>query len=726
MKRAAPLFFAGLFGLGACSDLNPVDAAARDGLAPGEVKLNEVAAEARDFVPGQIVVRFRPGAARSEVAQQHRAQKKRDMLLERMEVLEVEPGQELEIAAQLSRNPNVEFAEPDWITRLGPCEVSTACNLPDGQFFHYKWDLHNTGAVLTQTTGKTDADIDWSETFDYLGGNSFAGEAVIGVLDTGIRPTHQAFAGKIKGGRRFLNDGVASTNYTDDHSHGTHVAGIAAGIGTGAVPGVGYGRNIKLLVGKVCNSAGTCPSSATADGIVWMSDNGANVINMSLGSFGGNPDGSGSAAQLAALRYAASKNVLPVCATGNDDGKATNGYKGGVGYPARFSECMAVGATSWSDTKASYSNYGPEIEISGPGGDGNPLGTGNSLILAALQTGDGSYGWKAGTSMAAPQVAGLAALLYATGTTNADAIRQRLKETADDVDAPGWDNRTGAGRINAYRAITGQDPGAAPVARPVNAATGNKGVAMAFDGTASFDPNGKAIKSYAWNFGDESSASNTAATAQASHTYLRAGTYTVSLTVVDAANLASTTTSLVVIANLAPALTAFSGAQLLQGESYAAAGSFADADPDQWTATVDYGDGAGSQPLALDGTRFALAHRYTTAGTHTVTVTVRDDDGGTGSGAATVTVWTPQRAIDGMLVSTIRDAGLPAGMTTALTATLNAAQASLDQGNLAAANGQMQAFIRQVDAMARGRQLTPAMGADLTAQANRVIASMNR
>jgi subtilisin family serine protease len=725
MKRAAPLFFAGLFGLSACSDLSPVDSS-RDALAPGGVKLNEAVAEAQEFVPGQIIVRFRPGAARSEIAQQHRAQKKRDMLLERTEVLEVEPGQELEVAAQLSRNPNVEFAEPDWITKLGPCEVSTACNLPDGQFFHYKWDLHNTGAVLTQATGKTDADIDWSETFDYLEGNSFAGEAVIGVLDTGIRPTHQAFAGKIKGGRRFLNDGGAVTNYLDDHSHGTHVAAIAAGVGTAAVPGVAYGKNIKLLVGKVCNSAGSCPSSATADGIVWMADNGANIINMSLGSFGGNPDGTGSAAQQTALRYAAGKNVLPVCATGNDDGKATNGYNGGVSYPGRFPECMAVGATSWSDTKASYSNYGQEIEISAPGGDSNPLGTGNSMILAAIHTGDGSYNWKAGTSMATPQVAGLAALLYATGTTNADAIRQRIKATADDVGAPGWDNRTGAGRINAYRAITGQNPDAAPVATPVNAATGNKGVAMTFDGSASYDPNGKVIKSYTWNFGDAGSASNTATTAQASHTYLRAGTYTVSLTVVDAANLTNTTTSTVVIANIAPAISAFSGATLLQGESYAAAGSFADADPDQWTATVDYGEGAGSQPLALDGRSFALSHGYSAAGTHTVTVTVRDDDGGAGSRTAAVTVLTPQRAIDATLLRTIRDAGLASGITTALSATLTAAQASLDQGNLAAANGQMQAFIQQAEAMIRGRQITPAMGADLTARANRVLASMNR
>jgi serine protease len=717
MKRAAPFFLAGLAGLSACSDMNPV--AGRDALSPGAVSLNATVSADEDIVPGQIIVRFHPGAARSEIAEQHRARKKADMLLPRTEIMEVPVGQEAEIAAQLSKNPNVEFAEVDRIAKLGPCEVSTSCTLPDGQFFSYKWDLHNTGMVLTQPSAKADADMDWAEAFDHLGGTAFEGSAVIGVLDTGIRTTHSQFVGKILGGRRFLNDGLPVTNYNDDHSHGTHVAGIAAGLGTSAVPGVGYGKNIKLLVGKVCNSAGSCPSSATADGIIWMADNGANVINMSLGSFGGNPDGTGSAAQLAALRYAVGKNVLPVCATGNDDGKA-NGYTGGVGYPARFDECMAVGATNWGDTKTTYSNYGPQIEISAPGGDTNPLGTGNSFILAASHNGDGSFSFKVGTSMATPQVAGLAALLYATGTRDAAAIRQRMKATADDVEAQGWDNRTGAGRINVYRALTGQNPNAAPVAKPVNAPTGNKGVAMAFDGTTSFDPNGRAIKSYAWNFGDAASASNTASTAQATHTYMRAGTYTVTLTVTDAANLTDTRTSTVVIANLAPSISAFAGATLLQGESYSATGSFADADPDSWTATVDYG--AGSQPLALVGKSFTLSNRYTDAGTHTVTVTVRDDDGGVGSRSATVTVWTPQQAIGATLLDDV--AGLE--QATAFSAPLQAAQASLARGDLNAANGQMRAFINHVEASVQGRRLPASTGAQLIAGANRIIASMNR
>jgi subtilisin family serine protease len=223
--------------------------------------------------------------------------------------------------------------------------VLDACNLPDGQFFHYKWDCTTPGMAphageqaarrrhrLVGGTGSTF----WAATTSPAGPSSASSTP-------GIRPTHQAFTGKIQGGAPLPERRRRVDELLDDHSHGTHVAGIAAGIGTAAIPGVGYGRNIKLLVGKVCNSAGSCPSSSTADGIVWMADNGANVINMSLGSFGGNPDGTGSAAQQAALRYAASKNVLSVCATGNDDAKSTNGYTGGIGYPARFPECMAVG-----------------------------------------------------------------------------------------------------------------------------------------------------------------------------------------------------------------------------------------------------------------------------------------------------------------------------------------------------------------------------------------------
>jgi serine protease len=728
MKRAFPLFLAGVTGLSACSDLSPV----ATGLGvESPVSLNVSAAPA-EIVPGQIIVRFRPGAARSEIAQQHRARKKGDMLLERTEILEVPVGEEAAIAAQLSRNPNVEFAETDEIMRVGPCETSLSCDLPNGDLALWKWDLHNPGTMdMTLqgwgivTTGKVDADIDWAETYDHLGEN-FAGSAVIAILDTGIRTSHPAFAGKIVGGRRFLSDTLTAgkTNVTDDQGHGSHVAGIAASRGDVRIPGVGYGNNIKLLIGKVCNSAGSCPSSSTADAIVWAANNGANVINMSLGSFGGNPDGTGSAAQQAAMQYALSKESLPVCATGNDDNKP-NGYTGGIGYPARFPECMAVGATNWSDAKASYSNYGAQIEISAPGGDSNPAGNAASFILAPLHSSN-SYTWKSGTSMATPQVAGVAALLYATGMTRASDVRARMIQTADDLEAAGWDNRTGAGRVNAYRAVTGKNPNAAPVAAPGSGYAGNKGVAVQFDGSASNDPNGKPV-TFAWNFGDPGSgAANSSTLASPAHTYLRAGTYTVTLTVTDAAGLASTTTTTAVIANIAPNVSAIAGATLLPGERYTAAGSFADADPDTWTATVDYGDGAGPRGLALSGKSFSLSHVYTAAGSHTVLVTVADDDGGAGTSSASVTVLTPQQGVQATLLGPVAASGLGSGTVTALSAPLQAARDALDRGNLTAATQQLEAFTNQVEAQVRSGRMTAAMGADLSAAATRVIASINR
>ncbi len=173
-------------------------------------------------------------------------------------------------------------------------------------------------------------------------------------------------------------------------------------------------------------------------------DNGAHVLNLSLG--GGAP----SAATQAALQYALSNNVLPICATGND-GAAT------VSFPAAFPECMAVGSTGWGDERASYSNYGPQVEVTAPGGDVSDQAP-HSYILSSWYTTNTAYAYAAGTSMATPQVSGLAALLRATGMTSASAIRSRIRATADDLGPAGWDSEYGDGRINVYRALTQMDP----------------------------------------------------------------------------------------------------------------------------------------------------------------------------------------------------------------------------------------------------------------------------
>jgi thermitase len=443
-----------LFVAAACSDLSPTDPA-----QPSSAVLSGNP-EIPEYVAGQVLVRFRPGAARNEIAQQNRARPKEELLMERVWILEVEEGEELEVANNLRMNPNVEFAEPNFIYRVVPCETGD-CTLPNDPNFGAKWDLHNTGFITDATgtvvaqTGQQGADIAWLEAKEYLENNGgVSGSAVIAIIDTGIRATHQDLAGKVIGGRNFFPPNCilifcwgtpVPGNWADDQGHGTHVAGIAAarannGLG---VPGVAYMDDVKLLAVRVCGtSLGICNAAAITNGIVWAADNGAHVLNLSLG-------GAASAATQSALQHAVSRGVLPICASGNDG-------SGSVSFPAAYPECMAVGSTGWGDTRASYSNFGPQIEVTAPGGD---VGLApHSYILSSHHASNTAYAYMAGTSMAAPQAAGLAGLLRASGITSAAEIRDRMRSTADDLGAPGFDNQYGHGRINVYRALTQMDP----------------------------------------------------------------------------------------------------------------------------------------------------------------------------------------------------------------------------------------------------------------------------
>jgi subtilisin family serine protease len=412
-----------------------------------------------EFVPGQILVKFTPGANRSAIAEANRARPKEALLAERIWLLEVDEGEELQIANNLRMNPNVEFAEPNYIYSVIPCETGD-CTAPDDLAFGAKWDLHNDGFIYNQTsevvaeTGLAGADIAWLEAYEYLQNQGGAYQnTVVGIIDTGIRANHQDLTGKVLGGRNYcpsllcLIGTVNPNNWADDNGHGTHVAGITGAHGNNGlgVTGVAYMNEVKFLAVKVCGGPlGLCNAAGITNGIIWAVDNGAHVLNLSLG--GGAP----SAATQNALQYALNNNVLPVCASGNDGAET-------VSYPAAFPQCMAVGSSNWSDERATYSNAGPEVEVAAPGGDVETAP--HSYILSSWYTNDTAYAYAAGTSMATPQVAGLAALLRATGVSSSAAeIRQIIKDTADDRGAPGFDNAFGYGRINVYRALTQQDP----------------------------------------------------------------------------------------------------------------------------------------------------------------------------------------------------------------------------------------------------------------------------
>ena len=185
----------------------------------------------------------------------------------------------------------------------------------------------------------------------------------------------------------------------------------------------------------------------------------------------------------------------------------------------------------------------------------------------------------------------------------------------------------------------------------------------------------------------------------------------------------------VAVRNVAPAVNPFPGATILLGETYTSAGTFTDPGTDTWSATVDHGDGAGAQPLALDGREFALAHEYVTSGRLTTTVTVGDDDGGVGSNTATVVVLTPQQALAVLAadVDALAAAGrLSTGDASALSATLAPAVRHLERGQATPATNQIEAFVHKAEALVRSGRLMRAEAVPLTAYAGRIVRSIAR
>jgi len=361
------------------------------------------------YAPGEIIVQFRPlvpqGVIKS-LTQGAGAQIKERLFLPRTFVLKVPPGHEENLIRTLSQNLLVSYAEPNF--------KAYALEVPNDPYFSKQWGM-----------SKVQGPEAW--------GISHGSSAVkIAILDTGIDKDHEDLAAKT----------VARVNFTDSSSdddlygHGTHVAGIASAI-TGNSTGVaGLGYEASLMSVKVLDDSGSGYYSWVANGINWAADNGAKVINLSLGG------SSGSTTLKNAVDYAWSKGVVLACAAGN------NGNSSRV-YPAYYTPCIATAATDSNDQKASWSSYGSWVDVAAPGVDiystfpNHPYAINKNL----------NYDYASGTSMATPHVAGLAGLLfgYNLGLSNSQ-VRSAIETYADDIAGTGtyWSQ----GRINAYRSLS--------------------------------------------------------------------------------------------------------------------------------------------------------------------------------------------------------------------------------------------------------------------------------
>ena len=378
-------------------------------------------------VPGHVIVRFLESVGEPEIDQElkkHDAKvaKKLDKL--GVLVLNVPPGREESIVSSLSRNPSVEYAEVD--------SIAYALFEPNDPEFPKQWGLNNIGQVVVTSTGKTDSDIDAPESWD-----TTLGGVRVAILDTGIDQDHEDISSKVVLDENFTN----SPTVDDLYGHGTHVAGIVAASTNNGIGVAGGCPNCELISGKVLNDSGSGAYSWIANGITWATDNGAKVINMSLG-------GSASSRTLEnAVKYAWNYGVVVVAAAGNSSNQSKT-------YPAAYTNAIAVAATNNKDQKAYFSSYGSKwVDVAAPGENIYSTFPNHDNYIHSEYGRSLNYDYASGTSMATPMTSAVAALVWSTPYgTSASAVRNRIESTADKITGTGkyWSK----GRINAQKAVT--------------------------------------------------------------------------------------------------------------------------------------------------------------------------------------------------------------------------------------------------------------------------------
>ena len=287
-------------------------------------------------------------------------------------------------------------------------------------------------------------ELDWTWGVKHIGAGDVHGGVQghtgrgvrVAVFDSGINYTHPDLAPNYRGGYDFVNNDAAPW---DDNGHGTHVAGtIAAARDDAGV--VGVAPDVDLYAVKVLGADGYGYVSTFISGIDWAVRNSIQVTNHSYGGV------ARSAIFEEALANAAARGMVHTASAGNRG--ACDGTGDSVGYPAGYRSVIAVAATDSTDTRACFSSTGPDVEIAAPG----------VQIRSTLRS--GAYGdrWN-GTSMAAPHVAGTAALLLGSGLADAngngflhDDVRNLMARTVVDLGAAGRDALHGFGRIDARAA----------------------------------------------------------------------------------------------------------------------------------------------------------------------------------------------------------------------------------------------------------------------------------
>ncbi len=332
------------------------------------------------------------------------------------------------VMEQLGKRPDVSRVEIDPV-------VSEDAAPPNDTHFDKQWYLHNTG----QQSGNPGADINLLSAWDLTTGSA---AVVVAVVDSGIEHAHPEFAGRIVAGYDFVND---DTDPEDDRGHGTKVAGFIAANVDNALLLAGVDQNAKIMPLKTLNDEGKGSSSNGAAAVVFATDAGADVVNLSLSA---ESLDCSSGTYSAAFQYARDAGVIVVASAGNE-GPGT----APIHSPGCLPQVISVGGTDRFDGPYDNSSTGSTVDISAPGVQ--------VIRLEPWDHTDGS-GWNAsnGTSYSAPLVAGVVALMRAIDSdlTPAEAAHYLYSSADDqvgpsDLDLPGWDEQYGWGRLNAGAAV---------------------------------------------------------------------------------------------------------------------------------------------------------------------------------------------------------------------------------------------------------------------------------
>ena len=388
------------------------------------VEKAETSGETAGREPGQLVKETHPAAMlqlkyRPAIQGIHSHRIKDYYIIDTVEGCDVEA-----LSETLRHESSVIDASPDYYAVI-------SSTVPNDPYFQYQYSLINVGQVFlpeSGLSGTSGSDIKATEGWDWATGSE---EVIIAIVDSGVASDHEDLEGKVLPGRNYVDN---SDNAYDDHGHGTMMASIAAAWTDNGVGVAGVSWHSRILPVKTMASDGYGSYLAIAEGIRYAAENGAHVINLSVG--GRNP----SFILEDACEFAFGQGAVIVAAAGN--------VNSSVDYPAAYDDyCIAVAATDSNDERIFWSNYGPQVDVAAPG----------NYIWGAMFYPDepgnlNSYGWGTGTSVASPIVSGAAALLigYKPSLSNTQ-VMNLIKYTADDVNAsthPGVDDYLGYGRLN--------------------------------------------------------------------------------------------------------------------------------------------------------------------------------------------------------------------------------------------------------------------------------------